>query len=370
MSRVTLAVLGGLGQTQVRYVRAVRFGAASGLVGDVYRQIESDFGVLAPPMTLHSPAPDCLAAAWSLLRETLLVPGVVDRPIKEAMATTVSVANSCPFCITVHGRVYGQLADGSASAKAVTQGRTDAIDDPAVRAGIAWARAGVLAETAARADVPFTPAQTPEYVGLTTMMQYLNRMVNVYLGDVPMPPGAPKFALGGVMAVLGGLMRSAARKGPTPGGSSILLPRAALPADLGWAAASPSVAGAVARAAAAIDAAGARSVPDNVRALVSAELAGWRGESRGLSRAWVNDLVAGLPVAEQPAGRLALLVAFASYQVDKRVVANVRRSNPSDQVLVELTSWSAMAAARRISQWAQPAVVTERADPPAERLGA
>jgi len=56
--------------------------------------------------------------------------------------------------------------------------------------------------------------------------------------------------------------------------------------------------------------------------------------------------------------------------VDKRVVANVRRTNPSDQALVELTSWSAMAAARRISQWAQPAVVTERADPPAERLGA
>jgi alkylhydroperoxidase family enzyme len=359
MSRVTLAVLGALGQTQVKYVRAVRFGAAQGLVGEVYREIERDFGVLAPPMTLHSPVPGVLAGAWLMLRETMLVPGQVDRVVKEAMATAVSVANTCPFCVTVHSRTYGGMTDSSAGA-AVAQGRAE---DPAVGAGLAWAQASVRADTAAIAGIPFSAAQTPEYVGLVCMMQYLNRMVNVFLGDAPMPPGAPRFALGGVMAVLGGLVRSAASKQPTPGTSLALLPEVSLPVDLGWAAASPSVAGAMARAAAAVEEAGARSVPEEVRELVRTELAGWRGESRGISRAWVEDLVAGLPAARQPAARLALLVAFASYQVDKQVVAEFRRRDPADATLVELTAWSAMAATRRIGEWAAPAAIAEKAEP-------
>jgi alkylhydroperoxidase family enzyme len=363
MSRVTLAVLGALGQTQVKYVRAVRFGAAQGLVGEVYRQIERDFGVLAPPMTLHSSAPAVLAGAWLMLRETMLVPGHVDRVVKEAMATAVSVANTCPFCVTVHSRTYGGMTDGSAGVAAVTEGRIDTIGDPAVGAGLTWARASMHADTAATTDIPFTAAQTPEYVGLVCMMQYLNRMVNVFLGDAPMPPGAPQFALGGVMAVLGGLVRSAARTEPTPGTSLGLLPEVPLPADLGWAAASPSVAGAMARAAAVLEEAGARSVPDEVRELVRAELAGWRGESRGISRAWVEDLVAGLPAARQPAARLALLVAFASYQVDKQVVRDFRRTDPADATVVELAAWSAMAASRRIGEWAATADIAEKTEP-------
>lgn len=136
-------------------------------------------------------------------------------------------------------------------------------------------------------------------------------MVNVFLGDAAMPPGAPRFALGGVMAVLGGLVRSAARREPTPGTSLALLPEVSLPVDLGWAAVSPSVAGAVARAAAPVEEAGAWSVPEQVRELVHAELAGWRGEPRGISRAWVDELVAGYLSrgnrSARAAGRVRLL---------------------------------------------------------------
>ncbi|TDP97966.1 carboxymuconolactone decarboxylase family protein [Labedaea rhizosphaerae] len=340
MSRLTLAVLGALGNTQVKYVRPVRFGAAQGLVAEVYRQIERDFGVLAPPMTLHSPAPAVLAGAWSMLRETMLVPGHVDRVVKEAMATAVSVANTCPFCVTVHGSTYGGMTGNS----------VETIDDPAVT----WARASVHADTAASAGIPFTAAQAPEYLGLVTMMQYLNRMANVFLGEVPLPPGTPRLALGGVMGVLVGLIKSAAGTEPAPGRSLALLPEASLPAELGWAAAAPTVAGAMAKAAAAVEEAGSRAAPAQVRDLVRAELAGWRGEPKGISRAWVDHLVAALPTARRPAARLALLVAFASYQVDKRVVADFRRTDPSDATLVELAAWSAMAAARRIGEWAAP----------------
>ena len=96
-SKRMTTVLGQLGLTQVRYVSPVRPGAAQGLVGRVYEQVEREFGVLAPSLVLHSPAPQVLAASWLMLRETLLVVRKVERAAKEAVATTVSLGNACPW---------------------------------------------------------------------------------------------------------------------------------------------------------------------------------------------------------------------------------------------------------------------------------
>src|SRR4051794_40035248 len=87
---------------QIRYVTPVRAPAADDTVARVYQQVERDFGMLAPPVALHSPAPGPLAACWMMLRESLLADGQVQRGAKEAVAAAVSVANSCPYCVTVH----------------------------------------------------------------------------------------------------------------------------------------------------------------------------------------------------------------------------------------------------------------------------
>src|SRR5579859_1900549 len=109
--RIT-TVLGQLGLVQVRYVSPVRRGAARGLAGVVYEQVEQEFGILAPSLALLSPAPQVLAASWLMLRETLLVTRKVDRAAKEAVATTVSIGNTCPWCVTVHSTMVSGLADG------------------------------------------------------------------------------------------------------------------------------------------------------------------------------------------------------------------------------------------------------------------
>ncbi|HEX4701568.1 MAG TPA: carboxymuconolactone decarboxylase family protein, partial [Pseudonocardiaceae bacterium] len=136
-----------------------------------------------------------------------------------------------------------------------------------------------------------------------------------------------------------------------PGTALMFQPAAVLPADLSWAAGSATVADAFARASAAIDVAGIRSVPAAVRDLVTAELAAWQGLPKGIGRGWVEDLVAGLSTADRPAGRLALLTAFAPYQVDDAVVAGFRGVRSGDEALIELTSWASMAAARRVGTW-------------------
>ncbi|MDH2428374.1 carboxymuconolactone decarboxylase family protein [Sphaerisporangium sp. TRM90804] len=338
LARMTLP--GTIGQ--VRHVTAVRPSAAGELVTRVYAQVERDFGMLAPPVLLHSPAPEVLAASWTTLRETLLAGGHAGRALKETVASSVSLGNACPYCVDVHKATLDGLVRGG-----------DALDaaSPATREIAAWAQASGVRGDAARHAPPMSPGLASELVGVAATFHYLNRMVNVFLGDSPLPPEVPNRARALLLRVFGLVMRPAARKAGTPGASLTLLPAVPAPADLAWAEAAPHVHGAFTRAAAAVDAAGARSIPAPVRELVTAELAAWDGTPRGPSRAWAADAVAGLPTYHRPAARLALLTAMASYQADAAVVDAFRADTPGDRELIELTSWSAMSAARRIATW-------------------
>jgi AhpD family alkylhydroperoxidase len=336
---------------QIRHVVPVPPGAAApGLVGRVYAQVERDFGMLAPPVALHAPAPEVLAASWLMLRETLLASGPAGRAAKEAVGTAVSFGNACPYCVQVHSTTLAGLGLAAAEAAALAGGRVDALADPAVRDVAAWARAcGTRATPPAAA--PFDGAQAAELIGVVVTFHYLNRMVNVFLRESPFPPSLPGAARGGLLRLLVKILGPTTRRFREPGGSLDLLPAAPLPRDLAWASGAPNVAGAFARAAAVIDAAGERSVPVAVRELVHGALAEWTGEPPGLGLAWVGDAVSGLPAADRSAGRLALLTAFASYQIGPSVVDAFRRDHPGDRALIELTSWASMAAARQVGAW-------------------
>lgn len=319
---------------QVQHVTPVRPRRAEGLVAEVYRQVERDFGMLAPPVALHSPAPGPLAAAWIMLRESLVARGLVERADREAVATAVSEGNACPYCIEVHQATMGGLPPSAASGAI----------------GV-WAKAIGTRQGAAEAEVPFPASQAPELIGVAVTFQYLNRMVHLFLGDSPLPPNVPQAARGRARRFLGAFMGSAATKVVSAGESLALLPDAPLASDLAWAEGNPTIAGAFARAAAAIDDAGSGAVPAAVRELVSAQLSTWDGEPPGLSRAWVNEAIADLAEADRSAGRLALLTALASYQVDQSVIDDYRRDHVGDGELIALASWSSMAAARRAGSW-------------------
>jgi AhpD family alkylhydroperoxidase len=327
---------------QIAHVSAIRPGQARDLVARVYQQVERDFGMLAPPVALHSPAPPTLAACWLMLRESLVVPGLTDRDTKEAVATAVSLSNVCPYCVDVHSMTLEALGRKVAE---------DPKTDVRVRRIADWARASATPETADLRETPFPAEHAPELIGVVVTFHYINRMVNVFLPDTPLPSGVPPAAQGRALRLLGRFMRSSTTKDHRPGESLDLLPAAPLPPDLVWAAGNQYVADAFARAAAATDAAGARSVPASVRALVLHELAEWDGQPPGLSRAWVTDAVSALPAADRAAGRLALLTALASHQLDPTVIEDFRMARPDDRSLVELTSWASMAAARRVGSW-------------------
>ncbi|MDQ1739884.1 MAG: hypothetical protein QOE53_1536 [Pseudonocardiales bacterium] len=335
---------------QIKHVTPVRITGADDTVARVYQQVERDFGMLAPPVALHSPAPGPLAACWMMLRESLLADGTVQRGAKEAVAAAVSVGNSCPYCVTVHSATLHGLL-GSATSTAVSAGHLDSISDPEVRAIAQWAHRSASRQESQAQDAPFTKEQAPEIAGVAVAFQYLNRMVNIFLDGSPLPPAVPAMARGGVLRMFGWFTGAAARATHQPGASLDLLPAAPLPPDLWWAAGNPQIAEAFARASAAIDAAGRQHVPASVQDAVRSRLAGWDGRPLGPSRSWVEDEVLALPAGERAAGRLALLTALASFQVDQQVIDAFRREQAGDQALIASTSWASMAAARQVGSW-------------------
>ncbi|MDN3292821.1 carboxymuconolactone decarboxylase family protein [Streptomyces ficellus] len=335
----------------MRHVRSVPPAAATGLVAAVYEEIERDFGVLAPPVALHAPEPPLLAAAWMVLRETLVATGELERARKEAIATAVSHANSCPYCVHVHGTTLNGLVPGAAlngvvpgaGAAAPAGGADPGVRDGELRRLAAWAEGS----RGGRPAPPPATRQLPEALGVAVTFHYLNRMVNVFLGPSPLPARLPSAARRTASRLFARALSESARAHREPGRSLDLLPAAPLPAVLGWAQGTPTVAGAFARAAAAVSAAADRVVPAAVRALVEAELAGWDGGHKGLGLGWLDTAVTALPRGDRAVGRLALLTACASYRVDESVVTPVRESGADDGDLVALVAWSAFTAALR-----------------------
>ncbi|OKI01287.1 hypothetical protein A6A06_21070 [Streptomyces sp. CB02923] len=331
--------------SRVRHVSPVPPASADGLVAAVYDATERDFGLLAPPVALHSPDPRLLAAVWLMLRETLIATGRMARADKEAVATAVSEANRCPYCAEVHGAtLHGLLAGGTGGA-AIGRSRTGPGGPPA--------RAG---DPAPPWHVPVPSAQVPEAVGVAVTFHYLNRVVNVFLGEPPVPSSAPEPARRASRLVLGRFLRARAGGHREPGRSLDLLPAAPLPDDLAWAAPTPTVAGALARAAAAIEDAADGAVTEPVRVLVHDRIGSWDGAPADLGFSWLDEALARLPPEDRPSGRLALLTALASYRVDERTVTPLRRAGYGDRELVALVAWAAFTAARRAGARLAPPV--------------
>jgi AhpD family alkylhydroperoxidase len=340
---------GRLSRGHIRHLTPVPPAAASGTVAAVYRQMEAEFGMLAPPVALHAAAPEVLAAVWMILRETLLAGDPAGRAAREVVAASVSFANACPYCVEVHGAALVGVR-GDDEARRIAAGRLDDIADPWLRGLTRWARDSGQRDGVRRAPAPFPAAQAPVYLGVAVVFHYINRMVNLFLGEsplAPLPQGGRPAARVVAARVFGHFARSALR----PGLARDLLPSAALPADLSWAAGDPHIADALARGCAAIDLAGAEVIPVAVRELLTGGLADPSAGPPGISTGpWLERGVAGLAPNERPAGRLALLAAWASDRVTGEAVEDFRAAGHDDAALVRLTSWASLAAAREVGR--------------------
>lgn len=335
----------------IRHVRAPDFRRDDGLAAAVFRQMSAEFQVV-PPVTLHHSVPRLMAGLWAVSREAYVAdpPG---RALREVVGASVSHINRCPYCVDVHVAMLHGLGDGPAA-----RGLTGAAADPGQLAGAqrdaaAWAMATLTPAAAILRAPPFSAADAPRIIGTALLFHYLNRMVNLFLQESPLP----------IPASLGWLKRNAGiafgrtvgRQVATLGAAAEPFPlsgeAADLPEEFGWARSDPRVAAAFALFAKVAEEAGAAFLDPEIRALVVRDVNAWTGEAPGLGRGWVEAAVSELPERDRPPARLALLTALASYQVSDADIAAFRGGDPSDAALIAVTGWAGFQAMRRIGGW-------------------
>lgn len=333
---------------QIRHLTPVARAGADATTRAVAAQIARDFGAFVPPFALHAAVPSLLAACWTMLREALVTTHV-DRVRKEAVATAVSRANDCTYCVDAHGAALHSLAD-AATADALAAGVSVAAAAPALAPLVAWATATRTPDAAALRDPPFTEAEAPELIAIALAFHYVNRLAAVFLAPSPMPVASSR-AKRWLRRALAPLLRGALTRPLAPGDSLAFLPPAPLPDDFAWARGHAILADALGRTAAAFDAAGTAHVTPAVGRLVAARVAAWSGAAAPLGRQWLDDAVDTLAEPERPAARLALLAAFAPERVDDATIADCRRAGADDAALVATSAWASFATARRIAAW-------------------
>ena len=69
------------------------------------------------PISLHSVHPLLFATVWSLIGETMVAQGFLDRSVCEQIAKQVSITNRCPICITAHAMMQAAAVNAAAEAR-------------------------------------------------------------------------------------------------------------------------------------------------------------------------------------------------------------------------------------------------------------
>ncbi|MFG3697291.1 hypothetical protein ACGF5C_05130 [Micromonospora sp. NPDC047620] len=324
--------------TYVRHVTPVAPERANGLVARVYEQVNAEASSIGPAVQMTSPAPEILAAGWSLSREAQLV-GAAPVLDKTLVALGVSQANHCHYdtlawlgALRLLGRP--DLAD------AVDRGEAPA--DARLAALLDWARS--TATAGAPATLPGEPVA--EYFGTALFSHFINRMVLAMLpagltpgtlnpADEPAFEGAPVFrqwqtdrAPGASLSLLDGL------------------PEGHLPE---WAAGTP--AGRAYATLVAVAGQGAGLLTPAARDVVRGVISAHRGR-RTVNIDQLDEPLSRLPEREQTGARVAILAGLVPEALTDDELAAWRATDRrySDHCTVYLLAYGAMTAVGHIEE--------------------
>ncbi|MFB8771687.1 carboxymuconolactone decarboxylase family protein [Streptomyces broussonetiae] len=307
---------------------------ATGRVAETYQQISRDFGVDRPPtFVVLSSAPELLAPAWALMRESLIA-GTGSRTGRELVALGVSLANKCPFCVDAHTVLLHATGD-HALAERLARGEPPESEEQARL--LEWGRRTRI-PGAALGPYPFPAEELPGQLGTALAFHFINRIVSALVTENLLPAGAQRFRV--VRSMAGRSLSATVRRSTAPGASLALLDTADDgPAWAGGTPVGPAYA-ALRRAATA----GAGLLGEDDLTLVRQTLGSWDGGHPALAHAAFPDR------AERPGARLALLAALAPYRITELDVRAWRRPEHTDHCLVHLVAYGAFAAVDRIER--------------------
>ncbi|MFI7383684.1 carboxymuconolactone decarboxylase family protein [Streptomyces sp. NPDC049813] len=316
-----------------RYTRPPSPATATGTAAAVWAQTATDFGIARPStLVVLSSAPELLAPAWALLRESLIA-GSGARADRELVAAGASQANRCPFCVDAHAVLLHATGD-HALGEAVAAGAAPR-DERAAQL-LAWGRATRVPGAPELAPPPFAAADLASHLGTALAFHFINRIVSALCDENLLPGGAQR--LRAVRSLAGRSVSRVVRAAHTPGASLPLLD--APGPGPHWAAGTPV--GPAYDALRTAATAGAGLLTDADLGLVQQTVARWDGSHPAPGPGGLPDRAA------RPGARLALLAALAPYRITDEDVAAWRGPRTTDGDLVRLIAYGAFAAVDRI----------------------
>ncbi|MEU3271096.1 hypothetical protein ABZ639_09615 [Saccharomonospora sp. NPDC006951] len=328
----------------VRHVTPVRPESATGIVAEVYRQVDKEFSSIGPAVRILSPMPEALAAGWAMIRESQLTGSAPVRD-KAILALGVAQALDCEYD-TVSWIAALEMAGETRLAADLREGKPPAEDN--VRALLEWARASARGPMPER---PFPAELTAEFIGTLLFTHLIGRLVHAMLpqgllpgsltGDEPPPfDGAPVF-------------RDVFQQRAAGTGLELIdePPEELLPEWAGDAPAGAAFAGLVA-----VATEGAALLSEQAEDLVATVIAKNGGWAPGVPSYELLAPVAGVPFADRATAELAVLAALAPARItDARVAAWQAAGGHGDRDTIALLLYGAMSAVLRVEKRASGA---------------
>ncbi|MFD0556006.1 hypothetical protein FB566_1227 [Stackebrandtia endophytica] len=317
----------------VRHITPIAPDHATGLIAEVYEQVNREFSSIGPAVQMLTPSEQIAAAAWVLLREAQLATGEVPLTHKMMVALGVAQVNRFGYdeaAFLAMLRIIGR----SDLAALIEAGETPA--DPALARPLSWARSTGEPSPRELAE------HRAELIGTALFSHFIHRMGAAMLpaglhpgtlrtDDEPPFEGAPVFRT---------------PKPAEPGLGLRLLadnPRRKPPT---WAS------GPIGTAYAALASAAAQGVhllTESAGRVASEVIARHRGRRVWHGAPWESDL-ASLTEVERRGAELAILAGLAPERITDALVRSWRATDEqfSDHCTVYLLSFGAMSAVERI----------------------
>lgn len=335
----------------VKYLEVQTLKDSRGKIREINRQINEDLG-LAGPMSLSTPSERVHSVRWAVSRESYAASTFVNRRDKELLAATVSQINKCPYCAEGHS-AFLRTGGEAGLAPAIADGTWKQLEDERTKSLIEWGLSTRKPEAAVVNKPPFTAKEAPEIIGTALEFHTLNRLVDIFLEESPMPEIMRHKWIREIALKMASLtvFREMISKKAVPGSSLKFIEETAVPAKFKWAAPVPAFAKAIAAQQVLLDQIEKETIPQTSARVLEENLSQWNGEEMPLGRKWLEVAVSQISEKEKPVARLILLTAFSSYTVSEKDIMDFRGVMPSDRELLEVCYWAAAKTSQRIASW-------------------
>ncbi len=331
----------------MKYINSINFKHATGTLSDIYSYIHKELGPAGKmpggdPASLHSLHPDLMRAWWNTMKETVIIEGNVPRNYKESIAVGISMNNDCILCIDQHAAILGAMGDAELVKSLINSDFSHIIDKKQLRM-IYWALGHDVKDAHFVKNPPYDMSEAAEVIGTATVVNYINRLVEIFLGDSILS-SRNKFVRSTLRKFSTYMIKRLGKKSPESDTSAINFKSAQNPQ---WVNENGRVGKAWSAFISEIDKIGNQFIPNAPKSFFEKLLSQWEGATVP------NMVVSNYSLSENESFITDYLkkVAFQPKSITKKDIKQLRALGYGDDGILGITCWASLKVSLRISEW-------------------